>query len=91
VQLGRASIVNTAASVDHECVVGEGAHICPGARLAGCVTLANFVTIGTGAIVLPRVHVGEGSIVGAGSVVLRDVGAGQVVAGSPAKVLRTVE
>jgi sugar O-acyltransferase (sialic acid O-acetyltransferase NeuD family) len=90
-QVARAAIVNTAASVDHECVVGEGAHICPGARLAGCVTLERFVTIGTGAVILPRVHIGEGSIVGAGSVVLRDVGVGKIVAGNPARVLRAVE
>jgi sugar O-acyltransferase (sialic acid O-acetyltransferase NeuD family) len=90
-RLARGVIVNTAASVDHECVVGEGAHICPGARLAGCVTLGSFVTIGTGAVILPRVHIGEGAIVGAGSVVLRDVDAGQIVVGNPAKVLRSAE
>src|SRR5207249_7627038 len=31
--LGRGTIVNTGASVDHECRIGEGVHLCPGARL----------------------------------------------------------
>ncbi len=84
--LGRGVIVNTAASVDHECVIGEGSHICPGARLAGCVTLGKFVTIGTGAVVLPRINIGDGAVVGAGAVVIRDVAPGQVVVGNPAKV-----
>jgi acetyltransferase-like isoleucine patch superfamily enzyme len=41
--------------------------------------------IGTGAIVLPRLHIGEDAVVGAGAVVTRDVAAGAVVAGNPAR------
>src|SRR5206468_528895 len=36
-RLGDTVIVNTAASVDHDCVIGNGVHIAPGARLAGAV------------------------------------------------------
>ncbi|CAN1210740.1 gamma carbonic anhydrase family protein [Tumidithrix helvetica PCC 7403] len=46
--------------------------------------------IGIGAIVLEGVKVGAGSIVGAGAVVTKDVPAGVVVAGVPAKVLRSL-
>ncbi len=44
--------------------------------------------IGGGSIVLPGVTIGEGSVVGAGSVVTRDVEAGVVVVGSPARVVK---
>lgn len=44
--------------------------------------------IGAGAIVLPGVRVGRGSIVAAGSVVKTDVPPGVVVAGAPAKIVR---
>ncbi len=44
--------------------------------------------IGIGAIILPGVRIGRGAIVGAGSVVNRDVPAFAVVAGVPARVLR---
>jgi len=47
--------------------------------------------IGTGAIVMPDVEIGECSIVGAGSVVLHDVPAYTVVAGNPARVIRTID
>jgi acetyltransferase-like isoleucine patch superfamily enzyme len=45
--------------------------------------------IGGGAIILPGVNIGDGSVVGAGSVVSKDVPAGCVVAGNPARVIRS--
>lgn len=48
-------------------------------------------SIGSGATVLCNVVIGENAIVGAGSVVAKDVPAGAVVAGNPAKVLRYLE
>jgi len=48
-------------------------------------------SIGTGATILPNLCIGEGAIVGAGSVITRDVPAHAVVAGNPAKVLRFLD
>ena len=47
-------------------------------------------SIGSGATILSNVVIGEGAIVGAGSVVTRDVPARTIVAGNPARVLRTI-
>jgi acetyltransferase-like isoleucine patch superfamily enzyme len=47
-------------------------------------------SIGSGATILSKVTVGENAIVGAGSVVTKDVPAGTIVAGNPARVLRSV-
>ncbi len=85
-RLGDGCIVNTAASVDHECQLGDGVHIMPGARLAGCITVGSYATIGTNATILPRLRIGEGAMVGAGAVVTKDVPAGAVVVGNPARV-----
>jgi acetyltransferase-like isoleucine patch superfamily enzyme len=48
-------------------------------------------SIGSGATILSRVTVGENAIVGAGSVVTKDVPANTIVAGNPAKILRCIE
>lgn len=46
--------------------------------------------IGAGAIILPGVTVGDGSVIGAGSVVTKDVPGGVVAAGNPCRVLREI-
>jgi sugar O-acyltransferase (sialic acid O-acetyltransferase NeuD family) len=84
-EVGSQSIVNTAATVDHECVLGIGVHLSPGAHLAGLVKVGDYVTIGTGAAILPRVQIGVGATVGAGAVVLEDVQPGATVVGNPAR------
>jgi acetyltransferase-like isoleucine patch superfamily enzyme len=48
-------------------------------------------SIGSGATILCGVEIGEGAIVGAGSVVTKDVPPGMIVAGNPARVLRPIE
>ena len=58
-------------------------------RLAGPV-VRRGAKVGANATLLPGVVVGENALVGAGAVVVRDVPAGMVVAGNPARVIRAV-
>ncbi|HPI54262.1 MAG TPA: acetyltransferase, partial [Chitinophagaceae bacterium] len=87
VELGNYCIINTSASVDHECVLGQGVHIGPGAKLAGCIHIDDYAFIGTNATLLPRVNIGANAIVGAGAVVTKDVPPNCIVVGNPAKVI----
>lgn len=84
------SIINTSASVDHECLIRKAVHIGPGATLCGCVEVGEFSFIGAGSTVLPRVKIGKNVIVGAGSVVTRNVEDNMIIMGVPAKNVRRV-
>lgn len=53
------------------------------------IRIEDAVWIGCRAIILSGVTIGKGSIVGAGSVVTKDVPAGSLVAGNPARFVRT--
>lgn len=89
-QVGDWAILNTGASVDHECKLGRGVHLAPRATLCGCVEVGDMAFIGAGATVLPRVRIGPGAVIGAGSVVTRDIPAGVVAYGHPARIIRSV-
>ena len=54
----------------------------------GDTVIGNDVWLGYGALVLPGVRIGDGAIIGAGSVVASDVPAYQIVGGNPARVIR---
>lgn len=56
-----------------------------GMEIALPVTLGSDVWLGAGAIIMPGVRLGDGTIVGAGAVVTHDVAEGQTVAGVPAR------
>ena len=79
------AIVNTSASVDHDCTVGMGSHVAPNCGLAGNVRVGHRAFLGVGSSVIPDIEIGDDAIVGAGSVVIRDVPAGATVVGVPAR------
>lgn len=73
VKIGCNSLINTNASLDHDCQIGDHVHVAPGSVLCGGVVVATGAFIGSGATVIQGITIGERSIVGAGTVVVRDV------------------
>jgi sugar O-acyltransferase (sialic acid O-acetyltransferase NeuD family) len=89
-RLGKACIVNHRGSVDHECRIGDGVHVAPGATLCGCVTVGDGVLIGAGAVVLPRLRIGDDAIVGAGAIVTRNVPSDALVICNTARIVTSL-
>ena len=87
-QIGDYTILNTGCIVDHESMIGTAAHICPGVRLAGHVTVEAGAHVGIGATVTQNIRVGFESIIGAGAVVIRDVAPMTTVVGVPARAIK---
>ncbi|HZZ26612.1 MAG TPA: acetyltransferase [Pirellulales bacterium] len=89
VVIGAHAIINTSASIDHDCAIADYAHMAPGAHLAANVHVQRGAFLGTGAHVIPGITIGEYTIVGAGSTVVRDIPGHVTAVGCPAKVIKT--
>ena len=89
-EVGDHAIINTNASVGHDCVVGRNVHVCPASSLGGASRIGDDCMLGMGCRVIPLKNIGSGSTVGAGAVVIEDVPAGELVVGVPARVVRRV-
>ncbi|MDH3200663.1 MAG: acetyltransferase [Myxococcales bacterium] len=89
--IGAHSILNTAVSVDHDCIVGDFVHIGPGARLCGGVTVDEGVLLGVGAKIAPNVEIGPWATAGAGAVCVVDIARETTVVGVPARSVEAKE
>lgn len=84
-EIGNHCIINTAATIDHDCRVADFTQLSPGVHLCGGVHLGHAVNVGAGAIVIPQVMVADDTIIGAGAVVIKDVMEAATIVGVPAR------
>lgn len=83
--------VNIGMNVSFICTTHEiGSTVRAGRDISKPIIVGDNCWIG-GAIILPGVSVGKGSIIGAGSVVIKNINANTIVAGNPAKVIRELD
>lgn len=83
--IGTGAICNTGSVIEHECMVGDFAHIGPGAVLCGNVKVGNNSFVGANAVVRQGITIGSNAMIGAGAVVVKDVPDNATVTGVPAK------
>lgn len=89
--IGDDGIINSGASVDHDCLIGRHVHVSPNATLCGNVNVGDYAHIGAGSVIRQDIRIGEHAVVGAGAVVVRDVPDYAIVVGNPARLLREKE
>ena len=87
-KIGDDCYLNVNSIIDHECVIGNGVHLMGSCYVAGRVKIEDYASIGANATILPDIKIGKNAIVGAGSVVTKNVKSNEVVVGNPAKFLR---
>lgn len=85
---GAFSIVNTRASLDHHARLGDFASLAPAAATGGHAQIEEGSAIGMGAMIHHGVTIGAWSVLGSGSVANRDIPAGSLAFGCPARVIR---
>jgi len=77
----------------HASVIGQNCTLrhCTtlGMKSNGCPTLGDNVDVGSNVVIIGGIKIGDNAVVGAGSVVLHDVAPGDVVAGNPAKSIKS--
>jgi sugar O-acyltransferase (sialic acid O-acetyltransferase NeuD family) len=83
VRTGINCIVNTGASIDHDCRIGDHVHIAPRAVLSGTVDVGTGCHLGTGAVVIQNIRIGDWAMIAAGAVITSDVQPGARVAPGP--------
>jgi 2,3,4,5-tetrahydropyridine-2-carboxylate N-succinyltransferase len=98
-EIGEGAMIDMNAVVGARGKIGKRVHLGAGAVVAGvleppskepCI-VEDDVLIGANAVILEGVKIGKGAVVAAGSVVVEDVPAGVVVAGTPAKIIKAVD
>ncbi|GAU77162.1 2,3,4,5-tetrahydropyridine-2,6-dicarboxylate N-acetyltransferase [Fusibacter sp. 3D3] len=95
-EIGSGTMIDMNAVLGARATIGANCHVGAGAVIAGVleppsatpVIIEDDVLIGANAVVLEGVRIGKGAVVAAGSIVTKDVAAGMVVAGSPARVVK---
>jgi sugar O-acyltransferase (sialic acid O-acetyltransferase NeuD family) len=90
IQIGAGSQINLACVIGHDVILGEFVTLSPAVNLMGGCSIGNASTVFTGSTILPRIEVKQGSVVGAGSVVTKDIEARTLVVGNPARVVRKI-
>jgi len=89
--VGKFCLINTQASIDHDCVMSDFSSLAPGAVTGGNVTIGQRSAISIGAVVKDGVKIGSDSVLGANSYLDKDLGNNYISYGTPARVIRSRE
>ena len=86
--IGNFAIINTKASLDHDCMLGSFASLAPGVTTGGNVKIGAFSAVSIAATILHGKTIGEHCVVGASSLIVKDINDHEVVYGLPGKFVR---
>lgn len=88
--VGDHCIINTSASIDHDCKIHDFVHIAPHCTLCGEVEVGEGTWVGAGTTIIQGIHIGKDCFIGAGSVVVKNVPDGSLCYGNPSRIIKKV-
>lgn len=88
ISIGNHVIINLDCTVGHDAVLGDFVTLYPSVNVSGCSVLESEVEMGTGAQIIQGKKILQGTIVGAGAVVTKDLPANCTAVGAPAKPIK---
>lgn len=86
VNIGIGSMIYYDSILTHDCSIGNFVEVSPNVKVLGRATVDDFSSLGSGSIILPDIKIGKNVIIGAGSVVTKDIPDNCTAVGIPAKV-----
>ncbi len=90
-KVGKGTLIMANCIVGHNTVIGELCHLSAGCTVGSYVKIGNASDIALGAIVLEKRTIGDYSVLGANSLLTKDIGNREIFVGSPAKLHRKIE
>ena len=90
-ELGKANVVSTGGIIAHDCRFEDGVRVSPNAVVAGSCVIGKNTWVCIGANIADKIRIGKNSVIGAGSVVLKDVPDNVLMAGIPATIKKNYE
>lgn len=88
ISIGSHVIINLDCTIGHDALISNYSTILPSVNVSGNVHIDECVSIGTGSQIIQKVSIGKNSIIGAGSVVTKDIPKNVVAVGIPAKPIK---
>jgi len=87
-KIGDFTFFATGAQVEHDCVIADFASISAGSVTGGHVVLGKYSAITLGVTVIDRLSIGENCVIGAGSIVVKNIPDNVLAYGNPCKIIR---
>lgn len=88
--IGKHCIINTNCNIDHESRICDFTSICPGVTICGKVIINDTTFIGANSTIIPCIEIGSNCIIGAGSVIIRNISNNKKVVGNPGRIIKSI-
>lgn len=88
IKVGKHVIINLDCTIGHDAIIEDYTTVLPSVNLSGNTKTKKYTTLGTGTKVIQGVTIGENVMIGAGTIVIKDVESNVTAVGNPARIIK---